>query len=209
MPQRYAAIAPFYDLVSGEWPVYRVGRQRGIPLLRLTQGATVVDVGCGTGLNFPLLATAVGPSGHVVGVDSSAAMLRMAGRRAARMPDGQVRLVRADATRLTLGLLGRTTTDPPDGILFTYSLSLMHPWQDAWSAATELAAPGTRIVVVDMAVPNGRARVLSPLARTACLLGGADIVAHPWQRLASLCRDVVHEEARGGHVQVWAGTWPG
>ncbi len=209
--ERYTAVAPVYHLVSLERPVYRTGRVLGIPLLRLAPGDSVLDVGCGTGLNHPLLAAAVGATGRVVGVDSSAEMLRVADRRAVRSGWSNVRLAQHDATRLPE--LARSDPsllpDPVDAVLFTYALSLMRPWGMAWRAATALARPGARVVVVDMAVPRGHARPLAPLARLACALGGADISAHPWGRLAAECTDVSRVSARGGHVQVWAGTWPG
>jgi len=207
--QRYTAVAPLYDALSAEWPVYRAGRVRGIPLLRLSEGNSVLDVGCGTGLNFPLLLDAVGPRGQVLGVDTSRDMLRTARRRLGRPPPPNVHLIERDATRLgdlaseVAPLVGRG----PDAILFTYALSLMKPWQAAWDGATALARPGTRIVIVDMALPTGRGRLLAPLARMACAVGGADIAAHPWTRLAVECADITHLSARGGHVQIWAGTW--
>ena len=99
-PQRYTSVARFYDLVSAE-PVYRRGRRLAIPLLDLRPGDTVVDIGCGTGLNFPLLAQAVGRQGHVVGIDASTQMLAQAGRRRLGSAAPRVQLVRADATRST------------------------------------------------------------------------------------------------------------
>ena len=214
MHERYAAIAPLYDVLSLEWPVYRAGRVAGIPLLGLSAGDVVVDVGCGTGLNFPLLREAVGPRGHVVGVDASKDMLRTARGKLGSPPPPNVHLVQHDARQL--GSLAGVLLEPPiaaerpvDAILFTYALSLVTPWRQAWTAATALARPGTRIVVVDMAEPTGRGRVLAPLARLACWLGGADIAAHPWSALARECDDVTHLSARAGHLQIWAGTWPG
>ena len=214
MPERYTAIAPLYDVLSFEWPVYRAGRVAGVPLLGLSAGDVVVDVGCGTGLNFPLLREAVGPRGHVVGVDASNDMLRTARRKLGSPPPPNVHLMQHDARQL--GSLANVLREPPfaversvDAILFTYSLSLVHPWQQAWTAATALARPGTRMVVVDMAEPTGRGRLLAPLARLACRLGGADIAAHPWSALARECDDVTHLSARAGHLQIWAGTWPG
>ncbi|MEO6414040.1 MAG: class I SAM-dependent methyltransferase [Pedococcus sp.] len=206
MRQRYTSVAPLYDVVSAEWPVYRVGRRLGVPLLHLRPGDTVLDVGCGTGLNLPLLRRAVG-HGTVIGVDSSAQMLAAARRKVPAASAGLVLLRQADATTMA----DRRHAEPAlatgaDAVLFTYSLSLMHPWRQAWDQALSLARPGARVVVVDMAVPVGRARLLSPLARLACALGGADIDAHPWQALVEECSDVSHEEAWGGHIQVWAGT---
>lgn len=223
MPQKYTTVAPFYDLFSGEWPVYGAGRTAGIPLLRLSPGDHVLDVGCGTGLSFPFLRREVTGSGRVVGVDSSADMLRAARQRvdgdlgSADGTDGaggranNVELVVHDATDLealrTNG--GPLEHRPADAVLFTYALSLMHPWQAAWSSALTLARPGARVVVVDMARPTGAARLLEPLALLATHLGGSDIDAHPWTALEQQCVDVSHESLRGGHVQVWAGTWPG
>lgn len=209
MAQRYTLVAPLYDVVSLEWPVYRSGRVIGIPLLGLSEGDTVLDVGCGTGLNFPLLLEAVGSRGHIVGVDRSSQMLDTARRRLPRTAAHRVDLVCADATSMSTqaGVRDRLG-EGPDAILFTYSLSLMHPWQQTWTAATSLARRGTRIVVVDMRLPTGRAAWLGPLARLACRAGGADITAHPWTALAQECVDVTHRAARGGHIQVWAGTWP-
>jgi demethylmenaquinone methyltransferase/2-methoxy-6-polyprenyl-1,4-benzoquinol methylase len=50
-------------------------RKRAVRALNLQRGDTVVDIGCGTGLNFPLLQGAIGPEGTIVGVDLTDAML--------------------------------------------------------------------------------------------------------------------------------------
>ncbi len=38
MRQRYSTVAPAYTALSAEWPIYRVGRLKGIPLLELSEG---------------------------------------------------------------------------------------------------------------------------------------------------------------------------
>ena len=50
---------------------------------RLRDGQRVLDVGCGTGYPALLAAHAVGPQGHVVGLDLAEAMLTVARRKAA------------------------------------------------------------------------------------------------------------------------------
>ena len=57
-------------------------KQRTFEALRLETGWRVLDVGCGTGDDARALAELVGPSGLVVGIDNSRAMIKEAERRA-------------------------------------------------------------------------------------------------------------------------------
>ncbi|HVU66044.1 MAG TPA: methyltransferase domain-containing protein [Ktedonobacteraceae bacterium] len=52
-----------------------VEREEMIQDLHLEKGSRIVDAGCGPGLWTPLLARAVGPRGHIMGVDLSAEAL--------------------------------------------------------------------------------------------------------------------------------------
>ena len=210
-PQRYTSFVRAYDVLSGERPVYRIGRVNGIGALRLRPGALVLDVGCGTGLNFPLIREAIGPGGRIVGVDVSANMLAQARAKAERRGWMNIDLENADATTLTPGWLNghlgsQRGPGGADAVLFTYTLSVMTNWPEAWRAATTAARPGARVAVVDMQTPTGPATALAPLARLACILGGSDITAHPWTALERDCIDVQAWSLRGGHIQVRAGT---
>lgn len=203
--QPYGATAPLYDVLSGERPVYRAGRLAGISTLRLSPGDTVLDVGCGTGLSFPLLSDAVGPTGHIIGMDAAPQMLAVARRRSGRLAS-RFTLLHADATDGCAPAWGVIEGNPPAAVLFVYSLSLMQHWPRAWENATAVTSTSARVCVVDMAVPSGRASVLSPLARLACRLGGADIDAHAWTAVEASCSDVEHQRLRGGHIRVVSGT---
>ena len=68
-----------------------------LPAARLEPGAVVLDVGCGRGVTTRAAATAVGPDGHVTGVDISEATIAEA--RATHRPLGSapVSWVAADA----------------------------------------------------------------------------------------------------------------
>src|SRR5262249_51183506 len=79
----------------------RSHRQEAARQLRLEPGLTVLDVACGTGLNFSLLVSCVGPTGTIVGTDYSSGMLARATRKVAQHGWSNVRLVRADARTLT------------------------------------------------------------------------------------------------------------
>ena len=204
-PERYTVSARAYDVISGERPVYRKGRVVGVAGLRLTPGCSVLDLGCGTGLNHPLLVGGVGPAGTVVGLDRSPQMLAQARRRATRHGWSQVRTVEAD---MLDGAVPAREGGGFDAVIATYALSLVPGWERAWVRALAAVRPGGRIAVVDLALPTGRGAVLSPLARLACALGGSDPDAHPWTALERDCVDVTAHSLWGGHVQVRVGTRP-
>jgi S-adenosylmethionine-diacylgycerolhomoserine-N-methlytransferase len=214
IPDKYTAFAPFYDALSGEYPVYRAGRVRGINGLAPAAGQQVLDLGCGTGLNFPLLQQRIGPSGTIVGIDRSDRMLDQARRRAAKAGWDNIILIQADAVEMDPATIRAVMQSQggkglSDAALATYALSLMPEWRKAWANTAELLRDDARVAVVDMQDPVSWARLLTPLARAACAVAGADITAHPWQAVEEDCTDVIRASARAGHLQIRAGTLPG
>ena len=204
-PARYTASARFYDLISAEWPVYAAGRVAAIELLDLRPGHRVLDVGCGTGLNFAHLQRRIGPTGSITAVDTSMQMLEQARRRAHSAAWKNVRLIEADAT--TLDAASLDGGDRFDVTISTYALSLMPDWRQAVSVMMAVTRTGGQVAVVDMQKPIGWARVWTPLARLACRLGGSDIDAHPWTAIEALA-DVRCASVRGGHIQVRVARLP-
>lgn len=203
LPRPYGTAARFYDWLSLERVLYRPGRTAAVELLALAPGERVLDVGCGTGLSFPLLVAAVGSEGRVVGVDASADMLTQAMRRVTEHGWTNVTVIRGDAAQLPDLVDG-----PFDAVLFAYSLAVIDDWVAAWSQARALLRPGGRAGVVDTDLPAGRWRALAPLALVAQLAGGVDRRRHVWALATSDTTDAQHRTLRGGHVQVAAGTTP-
>ncbi|MGQ0632276.1 MAG: class I SAM-dependent methyltransferase [Sporichthyaceae bacterium] len=202
---RYGVGARFYDVLSAERPVYRTGRLAAVAGLRLHPGARVLDVGCGTGLNLPLLLDAVGDRGAVVGVDASAAMLAQARERIDAGGWDNVMLHQGDAADLATLLAGEA---PFDTVLYTYSLSIITNWQQSWAQALALTKPGGRLAVVDLAMPTGKGRVLRPAARVACLTGGVKLRRRVWEVVAADCVEIEAQVLRSGHIHVVSGSKP-
>lgn len=201
---RYTVGARFYDVASLERPVYRVGREAAIGLLELQPGQRVLDLGCGTGLNLPLLDAAIGPSGSIVGVDLSGSMLARAHARVRSHGWNHVCLVQANAATADLRAIFRD--GGYDAIVATYTLSVIVDAESAWRNALAAARPGARVAVADLALPQGRWRALAPLARLVCFTGGANLHRRPWEWVAWGTDDAQRRVLRGGHVQVAAGT---
>ena len=98
-PDSQRAIANYRQLASGYDATCRridALRTRAMRELALKCGDVVFDVGCGTGSSLPMLAAAVGPAGHVVGVELSPEMAELARQRIAREScDSRVEVVQA------------------------------------------------------------------------------------------------------------------
>ncbi|MDJ0396131.1 methyltransferase domain-containing protein [Rhodococcus sp. G-MC3] len=203
-PIPYTISARLYDLISFEWPVYRAGRSAAIELLALAPGSRVLDIGCGTGLNFPLLQQQIGPKGSITGIDASAQMLAQARRRATSAGWSNVTLIEADAT--VVNPAGLRANRPFDAAISTYALSLMPAWQSALATMIAATRTGGTVAVVDMRTPTGAAKVWTPLARLACRLGRSDIDAHPWTGMAQRLGCVRSASVRGGHIEVRVGS---
>jgi SAM-dependent methyltransferase len=92
--EKYKRLAQRYDLLTG-WE--RVCRRRTVEKLSLKQGDVVLDVACGTGINFRQLEECIGPDGTVVGVDLSPEMLQHAERRVRASGWRNVVLIQASA----------------------------------------------------------------------------------------------------------------
>jgi ubiquinone/menaquinone biosynthesis C-methylase UbiE len=73
-----------------------------IAMARLAPGNQVLDIACGTGLVSFEAARAVGPDGHVLGVDISAKMIDSAARRARELKPANCSFARMDAEMLSL-----------------------------------------------------------------------------------------------------------
>lgn len=202
---RYRLVAPVYDAVSLERPFYQRGRRRAVDLLFLASGQVVVDLGCGTGLSFPLLQAGIGPSGTIVGIDDSEPMLAQARGRVQRAGWDNVRLVKAPAHRLDSALADAgISPNRVDALLAVYALSVIDHYPETWGQIRRSLPPGTRVAIADLSL--GPHPALRPLWRLLCALGGSDPDRRPWQSLEDHTHDLLGEDFLAGHIVVTAAT---
>ncbi len=136
----YRRQAFLYD--ATRWPFLH-GRRRAVELLDPPPGGAILEVGCGTGLNFRHVLRRLDPRrGRLTAVDFSPDMLSRARRRIERRGWRNVELLRADATGLELN---RSF----DGVLFAYSLTMIPDWREALRRSFAHLKPAGRLVVLD------------------------------------------------------------
>lgn len=141
----YNKIARVYDLLAerSEEPV----RQAGLAMLDAQPGDKVLEIGFGTGHSLAALASAVGATGKVYGLDLSDGMLEIARENLSEegLAD-QTELVRGDAVHLPY------TSESVAAVFMSFTLELFDTEEipRVLAECKRVLCPGGRIVVVGM-----------------------------------------------------------
>jgi demethylmenaquinone methyltransferase/2-methoxy-6-polyprenyl-1,4-benzoquinol methylase len=185
----YRKKAKHYDVTSRLYPApgypQRGQRRRAVEALDLRPGDTVVDVACGTGLNFQLLEEAIRPDGRIVGVDLTDAMLAQARQRIESNGWSNVSLVQADAAEFEFPAA-------VDAIVSTYALSQVPECGEVIAHGAAALAPGGRWVVLDLKIPDKAPRRLAQLGVAAVRPFASIeewIARRPWEAIRTAMED--------------------
>lgn len=126
---------------------YLLGRDRMIAGLMPAAGATILEIGCGTGRNLIQTARRY-PGARLFGIDISTEMLTSATSAARRSRlSTRMRLAHGDATGFDAGALFGVASF--DRIFISYSLSMIPDWARVIEAAIAQLAAGGSLHVVD------------------------------------------------------------
>jgi len=203
--KHYDVTAQFYYLVGfREWAY----RTKAVNALGLRRGQTVVEIGCGTGLNFALLQSAVGPEGRIIGVDLTDSMLSVARERIERNGWSNVELVHSDAAAFRF---------PPavNGIISTFALTLVPEYESVIRAGSEALVPGGRFVILDFKLPENWLGRLAPLIVLTMRPFAVSLdlgTRHPWDALRAHFDSMSMTDLYGGIAYLAVGErnrwWP-
>lgn len=141
MDRKYRHIRHIYDLTRFG---FLLGRNRAIKALEVQPGKHILEIGCGTGRNLHLMDKR--SSGvHFYGIDISDEMLKSA-KSKLRGRDN-IKLAKADASDFSgSALFGKQSFD---GILMSYTLSMMPEWHKTLDLALSHLSPHGIISIVD------------------------------------------------------------
>jgi|APTNR8051073442_1049403.scaffolds.fasta_scaffold02700_8 demethylmenaquinone methyltransferase/2-methoxy-6-polyprenyl-1,4-benzoquinol methylase len=196
--KRYDFTANLYYLIGfREWAY----RRRAVDALGLRPGDRVVEIGCGTGLNFALLQEAVGPTGRIIGVDLTDAMLQQAHQRVIDNGWSNVDLALSDAATFPF-------PQGIDGILSTFALTLAPEYDRVIQRGSQALARGGRWVILDFKMTSGWLASLAPLLASATAPFGVRLEMadrHPWESIERYLPNSRMTEYYGGFVYLAVG----
>jgi len=187
--ETYRKKAKHYDMTSRFYPApgypQRTQRLRAVQALGLRPGDSVIDIACGTGLNFPVIEEAIGPGGRIVGVDLTDAMLAHARDRVETNGWRNISLVHADAADFDF-------PTAVDAILSTYALSQVPECAEVIAHGAAALSGNGRWVVLDLKVPDNTPGWLAQLG-TAIVRPFASIdewiVRRPWEAIRTAMQE--------------------
>lgn len=155
-------------------------RKRAMDVLNLQEGQSVLEVGCGTGKNFPYLHKKVGESGKIIGVEYSEKMLEIARSRIAKRGYQNIELHQADAAQFT----------PPHEInaaLFADVLFVIPDFRLALERAISAIETDGKVSILDFKLSNNPVfKTLNGIWRRWANFYGGDFGRRPWENLEEL-----------------------
>jgi demethylmenaquinone methyltransferase/2-methoxy-6-polyprenyl-1,4-benzoquinol methylase len=147
----FDAIAGRYDLLNHllSAGIDRRWRRRAIQALALTGREVVVDLCTGTG-DLAIAAVHATPgAARVLGIDFSAAMLRVGRTKLQRAQlDSRVALIRGDATRIPVG------DGTVDAVTIGFGIRNVNNVPAACREMARVLRPGGRLAILEFAVPE-------------------------------------------------------
>jgi ubiquinone/menaquinone biosynthesis C-methylase UbiE len=160
--------------------------------LVLKAGETVLDVGCGTGLSFPLVENYVGPHGAIIGVEQSPEMIAKARARVHENGWTNVILINAPAEEAKIYRAA-------DAAVFHFTHDLMQTPAALDNIFFSLK-PGARVVATGLKWARWWSPGVNLMVRIAAMRSTTTMAGleQPWRYLEPHLTGMVIEAAAGG-----------
>ncbi len=197
--KHYDFSANLYYLIGFRETKYR---KMAISQLVLKPGDTLVEIGCGTGLNFRYELHDLGQTGRLIGVDLTDAMLQQAETRVKTNHWGNVTLVQSDAAQYSF-------PDNVNGVFSSFALTLVSEYESIIERAWHALPAGGRLVILDLKRPEAWPLWVAKvgIAITKPFGVSLDISDRkPWEVMKRYFRNVTVTDLYGGFVYIATGV---
>lgn len=182
----YDKISSIYDAISNWY--YKNARKYAIEKLELTRGQTVLNVPCGTGVNFKYFQNHLENSGLIIGIDLSSGMLEQAERKSKKNDWTNIDLILENATKIDQKWFeDYSKSNKPkkiDTVFCDLGLSGLPEWQNIIDNMLSILEPNGRFVILDWYLEK-----YSPLAKFVKWIGKGEVDRPLWQYLKTKVTD--------------------
>ena len=202
----YQAGAKNYDFTTLLFRLVglRMGAYRSIAIDRLSlkRGDVVVELGCGTGLNFAMLLEKIGKEGRLIGVDLTPGMLDIARKKVARNDWQNVELIQSDIAAYQF-------PQQVNAVLVTGVLGYIPDYDQVINAVAEALTPGGHLSFLDGKQPEN---LPSWLFKIVLKLGGRFgytpeyFSVRPWESVEQYFKEISFETHYGGMIYIVSGV---
>jgi demethylmenaquinone methyltransferase/2-methoxy-6-polyprenyl-1,4-benzoquinol methylase len=205
----YRWLARYYDAAARVLDVLGLSydrlRHEAVDALMLKDGDVVLEIGCGTGANFPLLEKRIGPSGRIIGIDLTRAMLDEAEKRVEAEGWKNVELVHCPASRYPFA--GQSF----DAVLSTFALTLEPNYDAIIESIARALRPNGIFAIADLKLARGWRLVFLPFLLALVRPFAVSLKLanrHPWESMSRHLGNVQMGEYLGGYLYVASAARP-
>ena len=198
----YQSGAKFYDFTTILYRMIglrmRTYRSLAINKLSLNKGDCVIELGCGTGLNFPFIIEQIGHEGRLIGVDLTQGMLDIAQERVERSGWKNIELIQSDIVEYNF-------PEDVNGVLATGVFGYIAEYDQVIKAASKALVPGGHLVILDGKQPE---RLPSWLFKIVLRLGKPFgftpeyFKVRPWESVKRYLKNSTIEQKYGGLIYI-------
>lgn len=188
-----------FRLIGLRMKTYRL---LAIKKLSLQRGNCVIELGCGTGLNFPFIMERIGPEGRLIGVDLTPGMLEIARVRVERSGWKNVELIQSDIAAYDF-------PEGVNGVLATGLFGYIPEYDRVIKAASQALLPGGHLSILDGKKPEN---LPSWLFKIVLKLGKPFgytpeyFNVRPWESVERYFKETSYQTRYGGMIYILSGT---
>lgn len=172
-------------------------RAQAISRLELDSASKVLDVACGTGLNFSLIQNYLKNQGKIIGIDLSPKTLDLAQKRIFKNGWTNIELIQTDSAEYK-------NEDAFDAVICTFAIEIIPSFQDTIDVMINSVKPGGRIGIIGFKTSSWNCFRLfnSFFKNISVIFGGVDLNRNTREYICNRCHEIFYKEVFGGYYYI-------